>query len=242
MNTESTLGQLSTLKLRAMAEAYRQQLSLPVHQQLDGHQMIAHLAQAELLFRKNERSAGYLRLARLRQDAYPEKVACSAERNFSKQQLAELMQGDYIRSAQPILICGATGVGKSYLACALGHHACTLGYKTMYLNMNKFIEKITISKLDGSYLKLLAQLEKVSLLILDDFGLAPLDTTVKLALLQIIEDRYEKKSFIITSQLPVNSWYDYINDPSLADAILDRMTANAHRIELKGNSLRGKKL
>lgn len=112
----------------------------------------------------------------------------------------------------------------------------------MYLNINKFIEKITISKLDGSYLKLLAQVEKVSLLILDDFGLAPLDTTVKLALLQIIEDRYEKKSFIITSQLPVNSWYDYINDPSLADAILDRMTANAHRIELKGNSLRGKKL
>jgi DNA replication protein DnaC len=242
MNTETTLGQLTTLKLRAMAEAYQQQLSLPIHQQLDGHQMIAHLAQSELLFRKNERSAGFLRLARLRQVAYPENVICSAERNFSKQQLAELMLGNYIRNAQPILVCGPTGVGKSYLACALGHQACTQGYKTMYLNMNKFIEKITISKLDGSYLRLLAQIEKVSLLILDDFGLAPLDITVKLALLQIIEDRYEKKSFIITSQLPVNSWHDYLNDPSLADAILDRMTANAHRIELKGNSLRGKKL
>ena len=163
MNTETTLGQLTTLKLRAMAEAYQQQLSLPIHQQLDGHQMIAHLAQSELLFRKNERSAGFLRLARLRQVAYPENVICSAERNFSKQQLAELMLGNYIRNAQPILVCGPTGVGKSYLACALGHQACTQGYKTMYLNMNKFIEKITISKLDGSYLRLLAQIEKVSL-------------------------------------------------------------------------------
>ena len=128
MNTETTLGQLTTLKLRAMAEAYRQQSSLPIQQQLDGHQMIAHLAQAELLFRKNERAAGFLRLARLRQEAYPENVICSAERNFSKQQLAELMLGNYIRNAQPILVCGATGVGKSYLACALGHQACTQGY------------------------------------------------------------------------------------------------------------------
>jgi len=194
MNTETTLGQLKSLKLKAMADAYQQQVSLPIHQQLDGHQIIAHLTQSELLFRKNERSASYLRLAKLRQQAYPENVICSAERNFSKQELAELMIGNYIRSAQPVLICGPTGVGKSYLACALGHQACSQGYKTMYLNMNKFIEKITIAKLDGSYLKLLAQIERVSLLILDDFGLAPMDTTMKLALLQIIEDRHEKKS------------------------------------------------
>ena len=113
MNTETTVSQLSTLKLRAMADAYQQQLSLPIHQQLDGHQMVAHLVQAELLFRKNERSAAYLRAAKLRQVALPEGLICSAERNFSKQQLAELMQGNYIRIGQPILISGKTGCGNA---------------------------------------------------------------------------------------------------------------------------------
>ncbi len=225
-----------------MADTYEQQLNLPIHQQLEGHEMVGHLVQAELLSRKNDRCAAYLRLAKFRQPAHPESLICSTERNFTKQQLAELLQGSYIRNGQPLLITGPTGAGKSYMACALGHHACTQGYKTMYLNINKFIEKITLAKLDGSYLKLLAQVEKVPLLILDDFGLAPIDTNVKLALLQIMEDRYEKRSIIIASQLPVNSWYEYINDPTLADAILDRMTAHAHRIELKGNSLRGKKI
>jgi DNA replication protein DnaC len=127
------------------------------------------------------------------------------------------------------------------LACALGHQACINGIKTMYLGMNRLIEKITMAKLDGSYLTLLNQLEKQSLVILDDFGLQQLTQDIKLTLLQLLEDRYEKKSVIITSQLPVSKWYEYINDPTLADAILDRLTANSIRIELKGESRRKKK-
>jgi DNA replication protein DnaC len=128
--------------------------------------------------------------------------------------------------------------GKSFLASALGHQACLQGFKTPYLNMNRLIEKITIAKLDGSYIIFLNYLERQTLIILDDFGLQTLTQEVKLALLQILEDRYAKRSVIITSQLPVSKFYEYLNEPTLADAIMDRMTANAHRLELKGESRR----
>ena len=146
----------------------------------------------------------------------------------------------FIDRAENLLITGATGAGKSFLACAFGHQACVAGYKTLYLNLNRFTEKIMLAKLDGSFVKTLNQLEKVKLLILDDFGLAPLDQNSRLALLQILEDRYEKKSVLIASQLPLRSWHEYIGEPTLADAIMDRLFANAHRIELKGESLRTK--
>jgi DNA replication protein DnaC len=131
--------------------------------------------------------------------------------------------------------------GKSYLACALGYQSCLLGMKTTYLSMNRFIEKITLAKLDGSYIKLLNHLERQALIIIDDFGLQPMQQEVKLALLQILEERHGKRSTMITSQLPVAKWYDYINEPTIADAVMDRLTASAHRIELKGESLRRKK-
>ena len=115
-----------------------------------------------------------------------------------------------------------------------------MGYRTLYLNMNRFTERLTLSKLDGTYLKLLNQLEKISLLILDDFGLQPPDNSTKLALLQILEDRYEKKSMLIASQLPIAKWHEHLQEPTLADAIMDRLTSNAHKIELKGESLRKK--
>ena len=133
-----------------------------------------------------------------------------------------------------------TGCGKSYLACALGRQACCLGYRTEYLNMNRFIERITLSKLDGTFLRLISRLEKNDLIIFDDFGLQPVDANTRLALLQILEERYERKSIIIASQLPVNKWYDYIGEPTFADAIMDRLLSNANRIDLKGESLRRK--
>ena len=170
-----------------------------------------------------------------------EQVESGASRNLSKQQLATLAEGLYLGNGENILITGATGCGKSFLACVLGHQACLQGYKTTYLNMNRLIEKVTLSKLDGSYIKLLNHLEKQTLIILDDFGLQPLSQEIRLTLLQLLEDRYGKKSLIITSQLPVAKWYEYINDPTLADAIMDRLTANANRIELKGESRRRKK-
>ena len=240
MNTTETLQQLHELKLNGMEASYRRQLELPVHLQFEAHELIAQLVQAELLARNNERTASYLKQAKLRITVMPEQINCSVARNLTKQQLSTLTEGYYIKQGEPVLITGATGCGKSYLACALGHQACMQGYKTMYLNMNRLIEKITLAKLDGTYLKLLNQLERVPLLILDDFGLQPLNHIVKLALLQILEDRYAKRPVIITSQLPVSKWHEYINEPTLADAILDRLTAKAHRIELKGESMRRK--
>ena len=145
------------------------------------------------------------------------------------------------QSDENILITGSTGCGKSYLARALGRQACMLGYRTIYFAMNRFIEALASARLDGTYIRWLNQISKTPLLILDDFGLQPLDHHMKLALLQILEDRYAKGATIITSQLPVKAWYEYIKEPTLADAILDRLTAHAHRIELKGESLRTKK-
>lgn len=241
MNTNETLQQLQQLKLQGMYNAYSRQLELPVHQQLDAHELVGHLVQAESLFKTNERTAYYLRLAKLRLPAVVEQVECGITRNFTKQQLATFLEGNYLRQGKNILITGSTGCGKSYLACALGNQACLEGSRTTYLNMNRLIEKITISKLDGTYIKYLNYLERQTLIILDDFGLQPLNQDVKLALLQILEDRYAKRAIIVTSQLPVSKWYEYINEPTLADAIMDRMTANAHRVELKGESRRNKK-
>jgi DNA replication protein DnaC len=240
MNTTQTLEQMQQLKLQGMHQAYRSQLQLPMDQQLQGHDLIAQLTQSEQLHRSNEKTAYYLKLAKLRLPATLEQIECSAARNLTKQQLAILAEGDYLKHGINVLVTGSTGSGKSWLACALGHQACMQGYKTTYLNMNRLIEKITLSKLDGSYIKLLNHLEKQTLIILDDFGLQQLTQDIRITLLQLLEDRYGKKSIIVTSQLPVAKWYEYIADATLADAILDRLTASAHRIELTGESLRKK--
>jgi DNA replication protein DnaC len=241
MNTTQTLSQMQQLRLLGMHQAYSSQLDLPLNQQLEGHDLIAHLLQSEQLNRTNEKTAYYLKLAKLRLPATTEQIECSPTRNLTKQQLATLAEGRYLDNGENILITGATGCGKSFLACALGHQACLQGYTTVYLNMNRLIEKVTLSKLDGSYIKLLNHLERQTLIILDDFGLQALTQEIRLTLLQLLEDRYGKKSIIITSQLPLSKWYEYINDPTLADAIMDRLTANAVRVELKGESLRRKK-
>lgn len=240
MNTTENLNQMHSLRMTGMARCYEVILTQPVHQHPQGHELIATLLEAELLNRKNERTQMLLRFGRLRYQPGIEQITCSASRNLSKQTLASLSDGAFIDRGENILITGATGCGKSYLACALGHQACLMGYKTLYLNMNRFIERIALAKTDGTFVKLLNYLERIKLIIFDDFGLQPLDHNAKLALLQILEDRYQQKSAIIVSQLPTAKWYEYINEPTIADAILDRLSANAHRIELKGESLRKK--
>lgn len=238
MNTEATLEQLRELKLHGMARGYQAVLSLPVNNQPETHELLAQLVQQELEHKRSKRTELYLRLSKLRYAAMLEEVKCLPERNLSREQISLLADCSWIDKAENILVTGATGVGKSFLACALGHQACLMGYKTLYLNMNRFIEKVTLAKLDGTFIKLLGQIEKTRLLILDDFGLQPLNADNRLAMLQILEDRYRKKSTIIASQLPVAKWHEYLGDPTLADAILDRLTAHAHRLDLKGKSLR----
>lgn len=241
MNTTQTLSQMRDLKLTGMAGSYAAQLELPIDQQLEGHALIAHLLAAEQLQRSNERMATLLKAARLRYNALPEYIECSEMRGLSKAHWHMLLEGRYITQGENVLITGATGCGKSYIGCALGYQACLMGIKTRYYNMNRLIEAVLIAKTEGSYLRFLNQLEKTPLIIIDDFGQQHLNRNMKLALLQMIEDRYAKKSLIITSQLPVANWYEQLEEPTLADAIMDRMTARCHRIELKGQSRRKNK-
>ena len=242
MNTTATLEQLKELKLQGMSRSYEAVLQLPVNQHPEAHHLIAQLSEAERQSRVQYKTQLYLKLSKLRYAGSLEELSYDASHNLAKEQILQLADCSYIDRSENILISGATGAGKSFLACALGHQACAMGYKTLYLNLNRFTERIMVAKLDGSFVKLLNQLDKVSLLILDDFGLAPMDQNTRLALLQILEDRYNKKSVVIASQLPINKWHEYIAEPTLADAIMDRLMANAHRFELKGESLRKKSL
>lgn len=241
MNQQSTLEQLQELRLTGMAKRYDAIRQQPLHQQPEPHALIALLAEAESGYRVYQRTELYLRLAKLRYQATTEQINCTPGRGITKDMLVTLSDGTFIEKSENLLISGATGSGKSYFACAMGRNACLLGHRTLYYSMNRFIEALAAARLDGTYIRWLNQIAKTPLLIIDDFGLQPLTHDMRLTLLQILEDRFAKGSTIVTSQLPVNKWYEYINEPTLADAICDRLTSNAHKIELKGESLRKKK-
>jgi DNA replication protein DnaC len=240
MNTKATVQQLQQLRLPAMVKHYDYVLTLPIHQQPEAHELLAELAEQEMYHRQNRKTELLFSASKLRMRSYVNQITFEQERNLKEQHIIQLAEGNYINKAENILITGATGCGKTYIACALGNQACQQGCTVLYYNMNKLADKIVMSKLDGSYNKLYKQLITSKLLLLDDFGLAPMTYETKLTLLQIIEERYELKATIIVAQIPVSNWYDYINEPTIADAILDRLTAKAHRIELKGQSKRMK--
>jgi DNA replication protein DnaC len=241
MNTQKTVEQLKSLKLSGMARRYEAALDLPLHQQQDAHELIAMITQAEVEYREHARTQKYLKASKLRYHALPEEILCNADRGITREQVMRLCEGMFIEKGENVLITGATGCGKSFLACALGRSACLLGYRTQYFSMNKFLDALAQSRLDGTYPKWIRGVSSNRLLILDDFGLKPLNNDARMALLDILEDRYGNGATLITSQLPVDSWYNFIDEPTLADAIMDRLSASAHRIPLTGKSLRTKK-
>jgi len=226
------------MKLQGMADSYQAICELPVDKQPTTHECIATLVDAELQSRSTKRTSMLSRLSKLRYKASLHDIKYEKQRNLSKQKMASFSDCAFVSRGENIFVTGATGCGKSYIACALGHQACLYGYRTLYFNMNRFCEHIAVAKVDGTFIKWMNKIKKAKLLILDDFGLQNLSHDVKLAILQILEDRYKISSTIIASQLPLNKWHAYLNEPTIADAIMDRLTAKCSKIELKGKSLR----
>lgn len=236
--TQETLEKIKKLKLLGMARAYQTSLENDNLLHLSADELINMLIEAEWDDRLNRNIERRLRNARFRYQSNIENIDYSAARNLDRNQIMRFAECTYIKKHENILITGSTGIGKSHLATALGHQACTLGYKVYYANMTKLFSKLKMGKADGSYIRDISKIERQDLLILDDFGLLPLDSQNRSALMEIIEDRHTKASMIITSQLPVNAWHEIIGEKTIADAILDRIVHDAHRIELKGESMR----
>jgi len=240
MLTHPILDQLQALKLTGMVKALSEQLNMPDIESMDFMTRLGLMVDREITERANRRLTTRLKKAKLRQQACFEGIDFRTPRGLDKKLMLSLASCDWIKKAINILITGATGTGKSYLACALAHKACLEGYTARYLRLPRLMEAITISRADGSYGKLMLDIARTDLIILDDWGLAAMTKPQRHDLLEILEDRHGLKSTLITSQLPVEAWHEYIADPTLADAILDRLVHNAYKINLKGESMRKK--
>jgi len=239
MLTEHILQTLRTLRLSGMADAFEQQLAQPAtHDELSFEERFGLLLDHEVIDRDNRRVTRLLSTAKLRLKAHAADIDYEHPRGLSKSRLASLLQGHWLTQHQNMLITGSTGTGKSYLACAFGDQACRQGHTTRYFRAPRLFATLTIAHGDGSYARLLANLARTELLIIDDFALQPLTHEQRTDLLEICEDRHGSRSTVITSQLPVNHWHKAIGDATLADAILDRLVHNAHKLALKGESMR----
>lgn len=232
--------QLSQLRLHGMNDSWQALQETKRYHELTLTEGLDILLQAELQNRENKRFERLRKNARFRYQASVEELHIDASRGLDKEMIATLAMGEYLTKGESILITGATGCGKSFIASALGHQACAQGYKVAYFNVQKLFLKTKMARIEGSIYKFFEKISKTNLLILDDFGLTHLERQQQLDLMEIIEDRHGKASTIIASQLPVGSWFDIIGEATIADAILDRFVHTSYRIELKGESLRKK--
>jgi len=238
MNIETQLRQL---RLHGMSHSWTALMETRKNHELSFAEGMEVLLQAEEDDRSGKRFERLQKNAHFRYQASVQELQMDASRGLDKSLISSLATGNYIAKGEAILISGATGTGKSFLASALGHHACSQGYKVAYYNLQKLLLKTKMSRIDGTIYKFFDKLSKAELLILDDFGLTHLEQQQRMDFMEIIEDRHASSATIIASQLPVASWYDIIGKETIADAILDRMVHTSYRIELKGESLRIKR-
>ncbi|SMF29927.1 IS21-like element helper ATPase IstB [Pseudogulbenkiania subflava] len=238
MLIEQTIDIMRQLRLHGMVESLLHQQDNPSLQALTFDDRLALMVEAERLARDNRRLARLLKAARLKVLASPEAIDYRASRGLDRQQLQTLLGCDWVQRNQCLIITGPTGAGKTWLACALGQQAARKGFPVQYHRFSRLLESFEIAREDGSLPTLRAGLGRMKLVILDDWGLSPLTAMMRQDLLEIIDDRLGCVALLITAQLPVNRWHDYLGEPTLADAILDRLVHSAHRIELRGESMR----
>ncbi len=239
MLNEPTLEKLRGLRLGALADAWLEQQGKADLQALAFDERLAMLVDAEWLDRQNKKLARNLREAKLRITAAAvEDVDYPARRKLEKTVIRQLASCTWVEAHQNVIVTGATGSGKTFVACALAQQACRKGYRALYRRVPRLFDELALVHADGTYPRFLAKLARIDVLILDDWGLVPVGDTERRDLLEIIEDRYGNRSTILTSQLPSKSWHDHVGDPTIADAICDRLLHNAHEIALKGESRR----
>lgn len=234
---QQTLTTLKTLKLPGMAAAFEEQLIAPATQSLSFDDRFGLIVDREAVHRDNQRLGRLLKNARLKHAACVEDIDYRSGRGLDKAVMASLIGGDWIRQAQNLILTGATGCGKTWIACALGNQACRQGLSVLYTRTTRLMEEMKLAHADGSFRKRLSQIAKMDLLILDDWGLSAMSQSERQDLLELIDDR-TGRSTLITSQVPVNAWHEIIGEPTLADAILDRIVHRAHSIKMTGDSMR----
>ena len=234
---------MAELGLRGMIKSFDDQISMPNFRDLSFEERMYHMLENEILWRDNRRKERLLRAAKLREQACMENINYNPKRGLDKSAMASLSTCDWITNGQNIIITGPTGAGKTWLACALGNQACRRGLKTNFFRLPLFLEDLAELHKDATFTKKIEQVSKLDLLILDDFGLSKLNAMARRDLLEVVEARSGRRSTIITTQLPVEKWHDYLSEgnPTAADAIIDRLVGSAHRLKLKGDSMRSLK-
>jgi len=238
MLNQPTIEKLHTMKLHGMAEAFRAQAETPDMSQLSFEERFAMLVDQQWLWKENRALARRLSIAKLKERGVIEDINYQHPRGLDRKLIRTLSSSEWVRQKQNLLLIGPTGIGKSWLACALAHKACRDGFVVLHKRMNELFRELAIAHADGSIGRILLKFSRVDVLLLDDFAMAPLKDSERRDLLEICDDRYQRRSMILTSQLPVAHWHEQIGDPTIADSILDRLVHNAYRIELNGESMR----
>jgi DNA replication protein DnaC len=238
---EQTMEKMRAMKLHGMVRAFRTSLESDTTEKWTADELVSMLIDSEWDERYNRKLNRNVKNAHFRYKASVEQINFDPSRELNKNQVLRLADCDFINKKENVIITGSTGIGKSYIASAIGHQACSLGYKVLYEHTSKLFARLKMTKADGTYLKEITKMEKQELVIIDDFGIQPLDQQSRTILMEIIEDRHGKRSTLFTSQVPVHKWYEVIGEQTIADAILDRIIHDAHRVELKGESMRKKK-